>query len=177
VTWLGESPAEVAAVQPPLPITVAVVLGPFDETRVRGDAVVQRFAKSLREHDLFQGVMFPVPPGASPSFELQLAATDSAVEPDSNFWKSFFASVLFPFAWAFWLENDYTLELEALLLRRREVIGTYPATAPIRLRYQPYANKLLMDADGVEAAVGGASQSILAALARDAKRLRQEVNR
>jgi hypothetical protein len=118
-----------------------------------------------------------VPEGAEPTWELQLAGADSAFEPDSNFWKSALASALFPLAFAVHLENDYTLELEALLVQRREVRVTYTGSARIRHRYQPYADRVAMNAEGFELAVEGATRAILAAFARDAQRLRQEAER
>jgi hypothetical protein len=160
-----------------VPLTIAVVLGSFDASRLQGPGVVERFARALREADIFEGVMFPVPADAAPTWELQLAASDAALEPDSNFWKGALASALFPFAFALHLENDYTLELEALLLRRREVLASYTGTAHIRHRYQLYANRLDMTAEGFELAVAGASREILAALARDAGRMRREASR
>jgi hypothetical protein len=174
VAWLGDAPGDVPELELPVPLTVAVVLGSFDESRLEGAGVVERFARALRDAEMFQGVMFPVPAGAAPTWELQLAGNDSAVEPDSNFWKGALAAALFPLAFAVHLENDYTLELEALLLRRREVLASYTATARIRHSYQYYANRIEMSAAGFELAVTGASREILAALARDAERLRRE---
>ena len=72
------------------------------------------------------------------------------------------------------LENDYTLELEALLLRRREVVGTYTGKARIRHRYNRYANRAEVNAAGVEAAVRRATRGVLAGLAADAERIRGE---
>lgn len=177
VVWLGEASPEVSSVKPKVPLTVAVVLGAFDETRLQGPGVLERFARALRETEIFEGVMFPVPDGAEPSWELQLAGSDSAFEPDSNFWKSAVASALFPLAFAVRLENDYTLELEALLVHRREVRATYTGSARIRHRYQPYADRVAMNAEGFELAVEGATRAILAAFARDAERLRLEAQR
>jgi hypothetical protein len=176
VAWLGEEPPEIPPVDPRVPLTVAVTLGAFDQTRLEGPGVVERFARGLREAEIFEGVMFPVPLGATPTWELRLAASDRAFEPDSNFWKSALAVALFPFAFVVHLENDYTLELEALLVRRREVLASYVATARIRHRYKYYADRVTMSAEGFELAVGGASRRILSALSRDAERLRRDVN-
>jgi hypothetical protein len=160
-----------------VPLTVAVVLGAFDQSRLEGPGVVERFARALREAAIFEGVMFPVPEGAAPTWELQLAASDSAFEPDANFWKAALAAAVLPLAFAVHLESDYTLELEALLVRRRELLATYTATARIRHRYQLQADRVAMNAEGFEVAVAGATRQILVSLARDAERLRRDADR
>ncbi|MFQ5699828.1 MAG: hypothetical protein ACE5IL_16315 [Myxococcota bacterium] len=175
VLLLTAAPPEIGELDPPLPVTLAVQLGPFADTRLRGASVVERFAHALRDARLAQGVLFPVPTGVRPSFELVLAGSDSAEEPNSNFWGAALASALPPLALFVHLRNDYTLELEALLVRRGEVIGTYRGRATIRHRYQVYAPRAEVEAEGVEAAVGSATRQILAALALDAPRLNVEL--
>ena len=113
-----------------------------------------------------QGVMCPVPAGADPFWELELIGHDEAQEPDSNFWKSALAAGLFPLAPFITLENDYTLRLEALVLRRRELVGSYSGEARIQHRYGLYANKNEMSADGFELAVRDATRALLADLAQ-----------
>jgi hypothetical protein len=154
--------------QAPIGLTVAVVPGSFERSRINPDAIVELFARELQEARLFQGVMFPVPPGADPTWEIELAGSDRAVEPDSNRWKSALVSAIVPLAFFIRLQNDYTLELQALLLRKRELMQTYTATASIRHRYQAYANRTQMDLEGVEVVVGSATRSILDAIAADA---------
>lgn len=172
VLWVGESPPVLPKSESRVPLTVGVAFGSFEDTRVQGDAVVERFAAALREAELFQAVMFPIPPGVYPGWELRLAGSDGAFEPNSNFWKAAVAAALIPLASVIYLENDYTLELEALLVHGREVVATYPASAHVRLRYQLWANKLEVDRDALELAVSGATRQILSELSRDAERLR-----
>lgn len=175
VLLVGGSSPDAEKLDPPLPITLAVQLGPFEETRLRGASVVERFARALRDARLTQAVLFPVPAGVRPSFELVIDGSDSGEEPKSNFWNAAIAAALPPLAIFIHLQNDYTLELEALLVRRGELIGTYRGRATIRHRYQVYAPRAEVEAEGVETVVGSATRQILAALALDAERLRREL--
>jgi hypothetical protein len=168
VVRLSEDPPSLEPPTAPIPLTVAVVVGSFDRTRLNADGVTALFAEELREAGIFQGVMSPVPPGASPRWEIQLAGSDSALEPNSNYWKSALTAALPPFALFVSLQNDYTLELEALLLDRRELIKSYTGKASIRHRYKRYANRVQMDVEGVEVVVRATTRRILAALAQDA---------
>ena len=159
-----------------LALTIAVGEGSFERSRLNGEGVVLLFAEELRESGIFAGVMYPVPPGATPRWEIELLASDSGVEPDSNFWKSALASALPPLAFFIWLQNDYTLELEALLLDRRELVRSYIGSASIRYRYQRYANRAEVEAEGLEVLVRSATRVILHALARHAPGL-ERLNR
>ena len=150
---------------------MAVRPGAFDGSRLPADAVVDRFASQLRAAGLFQGVMYPVPEGVIPTWEIELSGTDRVVEPDSNFWKSALAAALPPAALFVTLENDYTLRLEALVLKNRVLVESYAGEEPVRNRRKLYANKTRASAEGMEVAVRGASQRVLAALARDLPRL------
>lgn len=174
VVWQGEEPEAIPAAEVPAGLTMAVLPGSFDRARVTAEGVTERFARALREARLFQGVMYPVPPGVSPRWEIELVARDTVHEPDSNFWKAALASALPPLALVLTLENDYTLELEALVLYERELVASYRGTAPIRHRYQQYANRQAADLQGIELAVTRATEIILAAIARDVERLMQE---
>ena len=89
----------------PLPLTVAVREGSFERSHLNPGGVMTHFADELRASRVFQGVMYPVPRGAEPRWEIQLAAVDGGSEPDSNFYKSAVASALFPLACFIWLEN------------------------------------------------------------------------
>ncbi len=115
--------------------------------------------------------MYPVPEGVTPTWEIELSGTDTVAEPDSNFWKAALAAALPPAALFVTLENDYTLRLEALVLKNRVLVESYAAEEPIRNRRQFYANETRAAAEGMEVAVEGASQRVLAALARDLARL------
>ncbi len=77
-----------------------------------------------------------------------------------------------PLAFFIWLQNDYMLELEALLIRDRELVATYVGRAPILNRYQIRAPSVKLDAEARELAVRGATQEILSALSEDVPELR-----
>ncbi len=155
----------------PIGLTVAVAPGSFEGSRVNPAGIVDLFARKLKEERIFRGVIFPVPAGARPTWELELSGSDRVVESDANGWKAFLSTVVFPLTLFVRFENDYTLELQALLLHRREVVQTYRATATIRHRYQRYANRATMDAEGIEIVVSVATWAILSAIARDAEKL------
>ncbi len=157
----------------PLPLTVAVREGSFERSHLNPGGIMTHFADELRASRVFQGVMYPVPRGAEPRWEIQLAAVDGGSEPDSNFYKSAVATALFPLAFFIWLENDYTLELEALLLRDRELVASYSAAATIRHRYQLQANRAEMQAEGLETLARGVTREILAAIAADSARIEE----
>ncbi len=165
--WLGSAPAAVPTSEHPAPLTVALRAGGFERSRLEAAGVLERFESALRGSGLFQAIMYPIPAGADPTWEIELSASDSAAEPDSNFWKSALASALPPLAAFVTLENDYTLRLEALLVRDRVLVKSYVGEAPIRNLYGPYANRAQVSLEGIELAVGGASRLILAAIAAD----------
>jgi hypothetical protein len=157
----------------PVPLTVSILPGSFEKSRLRPEGVLERFADALRDARLFEGVLYPVPSGVTTRWEIELLAGDEAFEPDSNFWKSALAAALFPTAVFVKLENDYALRLEALLLQDRVVVGSYLGEARIRHRYGPYANRQAADAEGVEVAVSTATRLALGALAADLDRIEQ----
>ena len=161
---IGPEPPAIVAPATPAPFTLGIGVASFDRTRLEGDAVAERFVRALRNARLVQAVMYPVPAGADPVWELELTGRDEATEPDSNFWKSALAAGLVPLAPFMTLENDYTLRLEALVLRRRQLVGSYAGEARIQHRYGPYANKAKMGADGFELAVREATRALLADL-------------
>ncbi len=171
VVWLGQPAPEVEAPLVRSPLTVGVVAGEFGASRLEPRGVLDRFASDLRAAALFEGIMYPVPPGVEPTWEIRLTASDRAEEPATNFWWSALASAVPPAALFVTLRSDYTLELEALVVRERALVSTYRAQAAIQNRWQPYANTARAGANGVEVAVGGATREILAALSRDLPRL------
>lgn len=168
VIWIGDEPAAVAARDAPLPMTVAVGVRSFEAERLAQRGVVERFARELRETGLFQGVMYPVPSDARPMWEIELLARDAGAEPDSNFWKAGLAAFLFPLAFAIYLEDEYTLDVEALLVRNREIVRTYAVEGRIRNRYQPYANKGELRIEGAETILRNTIRALIDAMARDA---------
>ncbi len=175
VVRLQDAPSIPAPPESPLPMTVAVSLGSFERALlVNGVALTTLYARQLRESGLFEGVMFPVPVGAEPRWELELSGWDSASEPNSNFWKGLLAT-LPPLALFIRFQNDYTLQLEALLLDDREIIASYMGEASIRHRYKKYANRVDMNIEALEVTVRDAAGRIVEALVRDLPRL-EELN-
>ena len=159
----------------PLGLTVSVLPGAFDRCRLQPRGVLERFAAALREARLFQGILFPVPANVQTTWEIEIVAADSAYEPDSHLWKAFLATAILPAAFFVKLQNDYTLELEALLLENRVVVGSYRGEARIRHRYGQYANRSTIDAEGVEIAVRAATEGVLARMRADLERIRKIV--
>jgi hypothetical protein len=158
----------------PLPFTVSVLSGSFDRCRrLRERVVLERFAVALREARLFQGVLFPVPADIRPPWEIKILAADSVSEPNSNLWKAFFATLIPPTAFFLKLENDYALELEALLLENRVLVGTYRGEARIRHRYGRYANRTTVNAEGADVVLRTASEAALSHMRADLERIRK----
>ncbi len=56
------------SVERPIGLTVAIVAGSFDRSRVKPAGIVDRFARKLREERVFQGVIYPIPTGANPTW-------------------------------------------------------------------------------------------------------------
>ncbi len=174
VARLQTAPPSPAPLESPLPLTVAISLGSFERALlVNGVALTTLYARQLRKSGLFEGVMFPVPLGAEPRWELELSGWDSASEPNSNFWKGLFATLLPPLALFITFQNDYTLQLEALLLDDREIVASYMGEASIRHRYKNYANRVDMNIEALEVTVRDATNQIVGALVRDVRRLEQ----
>ena len=151
----------------PLGLTVSLYPGSFDRTRLQERGVLDRFADEIREQRVFQAVLYPVPSGVSTRWAIELVVSDGGEEPNSNRWKGAIAAALPPIAAFVTLENDYTLRLEALLLKGREVVGSYVGEGHIQHRYSPYANRREMDREGVEAAVRTATRALLRAMRQD----------
>ncbi len=174
IVRLQDAPPTPAPPESPLPMTVAISLGSFERALlVNGVALTTLYARQLRKSGLFEGVMFPVPLGAEPRWEIELSGWDSASEPNSNFWKGLFATLLPPLALFVTFQNDYTLQLEALLLDDREIVASYLGEASIRHRYKNYANRVDMNIEAVEITVQDATSRIVEALVRDVRRLEQ----
>ncbi len=174
VARLQAAPPSPAPLESPLPLTVAISLGSFERALlVNGVALTTIYARQLRKSGLFEGVMFPVPLGAEPRWEIELSGWDSAREPNSNFWKGLFATLLPPLAFFVTFQNDYTLQLEALLLDDREIVASYMGEASIRHRYKNYANRVDMNIEALEVTVRDATNQIVGALVRDVRRLEQ----
>jgi hypothetical protein len=166
-----------AAPLPPasrLELTVTVRAGSFDASRLSPEGVALHFADGLRAEGLFAGVIHPAPADLEPIWEIELSARDTGSEPDSNFWKSMLGHALPPALLFVELENDYELELTALLLRRRELVATYRAHSAIRHRYQVYADRAAMEREALASLAQRATQQILGQIADDLERLRGE---
>ena len=170
VVWLGSDAGP--PVLPPvqrIPVTLAITMQSFEAQRIDEAAVIDRFAKQIAETELFQAVMYPIPPGVSPRWELRLLVKDSAAEPDANYWRAAIANFLLPAAFFIYMESEYTLEIEALLTQRGELVATYRSTGPIRYRYQDNADLFAMEREGLELIFERTSAEIIDALVRDAE--------
>ena len=158
----------------PLPLTVAVAVRSFEAERLREPVFVQRLSARLRDASVFQGVMYPIPPGVEPIWELQLLVKDGGAEPDSNFWKGAIATALPPAAFFVWFQNDYRLETQALLVRNREVVRSYETRGVIRHRYQQYADKSAISSQGLDALFESLSRDLVQKLRADADTIQRE---
>lgn len=168
VVWRGDEPAPKLETAPePSPLVVAVRLGSFDNSRLPPLAVLDRFASQLRQARLFQGVMYPIPPGVEPTWEIELSGSDETFEPGSNRWKWAISRLLPPTAPFVTLRSDYTLRLEALVVRDRVLVKSYVGTAPVQTRRDAFASDTEAAAAGMEFAVAGATRQILNAIGRD----------
>jgi hypothetical protein len=174
VIELDPPSAPLPALESRLPFTVTVRTGSFDASRLSPDGVALHFADRLRASGLVDGVIHPAPHDLSPLWAIELTARDGGSEPDANFWKSALAHALPPALPFVYLENDYALELSALLIRRRELVATYRARTSVRHRYQLYADRSAMEREALASLARRAAQQILAQIAADAERLRAE---
>ncbi len=156
------------APEQPIPLTIAVELRAFEAKGLDGRALTTRFAEQLRRSELFQAVMYPIPPGERPLWELELLVKDTRHDPDSNFWKGALVGALFPFAAVVHMEEDYTLEMEALLTRRAEIVRSYAAQGTIHERYQYYSDERERRLLALETVVDGVIRQLLALIAADA---------
>jgi hypothetical protein len=174
VAWLGDEPKPFAAPSPPLGWTVAVGVQSFEAKYVLEPGVTQRFVKELRAARLFESVLYPIPPDLDPTWEMRLLVRETFVDPPSNFWKAVLNGIFFPLRFVLYSDEEYTLDIEAILTRRDEVIGTYAARGPIRYRYQVYAPEVEREAQGVDLILSRTTADIFRQIAADAARLASE---
>jgi hypothetical protein len=174
VNWLGDEPKPFAAPNPPLGWTIAVGVQSFNAKYVLEPGVTQRFVKELRGARLFESVLYPIPDGLDPVWEMRLLVRETFVDPSSNFWKAVLNGIFPPARFFVYAQEEYTLDIEALVTRRDVVIGTYSARGPIQYRYQSYAPEQKREAEGVELILARTSQEIFRQIAADASRLDAE---
>lgn len=172
--WLGEDPKPFAPPNPPLGWTMAVSVQSFDAKYVLEPGVTQRFVKELRGARLFQSVLYPIPPDLDPVWEMRLLVRETFVDPTSNFWKAVLNGLILPARFFVYAQEEYTLDIEALLTRRDVVVGTYSAKGPIQYRYQSYSDELKREAEGVDLILARTTQEIFRQIAADASRLDAE---
>jgi hypothetical protein len=173
VLWTGEPRPDLIAPAEPIPMTVAVELRSFETSGrgVDGRALTTRFAERLRDAALFQAVMFPVPPGERPLWEIALLVKDARHEPNGNFWKGALVAAVLPLAPLVHMEEEYTLEVEALLTRRAEVVRSYSARGAVRERYQYYSDERERRLAALETVLDGVHRHLLAQIAADARQI------
>ncbi len=174
VAWLGDEPKPFAAPIPPLGWTVGVGVQSFEAKYALEPGVTERFVKELRGARLFESVLYPIPAGFDPVWELRLLVRETFVDPSSNFWKAVLNGIFFPARFFVYSDEEYALDVEAILTRRDQVVGTYAARGPIRYRYQAYSDELKREAEGVDLILARTTQEIFRQIAADASRLDAE---
>ena len=174
MTWLGEEPRPFAAPSPPLGWTIAVGVQSFEAKYVLEPGVTERFVKELRAARLFESVLYPIPPGLDPTWEMRLLVRETFADPSSNFWKAVLNGIFFPARFVVYSDEEYTLDVEVILTRRDAVVGTYAAHGPVRYRYQAYSDELKREAEGVDLILTRTTQEIFRQIAADAERLNAE---
>ena len=105
---------------------------------------------------------------------MRLVVHETFVDPSSNFWKAVLNGIFPPARFFVYAQEEYTLDIEALLTRRKEVIGTYSAKGPVRYRYQSYAPEDKREAEGVDLILARTTGDIFRQIAADAARLDAE---
>ena len=175
VVWLADEPTPWIPPREPVGLAIAVSVQSFEAKRLVEKPYVDRFATALRESELFRGVIYPIPEGFEPLWELKLLVRDELYDPNSNLWKSALATMLLPLRFVLYQQEDYTVHVEALITRRDQVIGSYPADAPVRHRFQAY--DLRKELEAAELIVRRSTDQILGAIAADADRLNAEDRR
>jgi hypothetical protein len=171
VIWLGDEPASFVAPDPPLFWTPAVKVQSFEAKYVTEAGFVERFARELRGANLFVSVLYPIPAEVDPEWEMRLLVKETFVDPASNLWKAVLNGVFPPARFVVYAEEEYTLDVEALLTRRDELIGTYKARGPVRYRYQSYAPEQEREAQALDLILARTSAEICRQIADDAQRL------
>lgn len=172
VSWLADEPQGLAPPRQPIGLTIAVDVQSFEAKRLAERPFVERFAQSLREARLFQGVIHPIPDGFEPRWEIKLLVRDELIDPDSNFWKSALATAFLPLRFFLYQQEDYIVDVEALVTWRKEVVGSYTARGSVRHRFQAYDPRKELAA--AELIVERTTQDLLAQIGADAERIDAE---
>ncbi len=159
----------------PVALTLAVDVQAFEAKRLVEQTFMDRFAQALRDAQLFVGIIYPIPDGFDPRWELRLSVRDELYDPNSNFWKAFLANAFLPFRFVFYQQEDYTLYVEARITRKDDVVGSYSSKASVRHLFQTYDPRKELAA--AELLVNRTTAELLAALSRDAARIDEEDRR
>lgn len=143
-----ESPSiQIVAPSEPLAVTVAVREGSFDRSRLSPRGVLLAFLQELDSARVFARVLDRQPADADPVWELEMAASDYGEE------------------------DAYTLELQVLLLRRRELIATYWAKESLR-QEAGTGRQLALGPEQLAELAQRAIRELVRQLAADTERLR-----
>jgi len=119
-------------------------------------------------------VLYPIPADLDPLWKMRLLVRETFVDPTSNLYKAAFARMFFPAAFVLYSEEEYTLDVEVLITRRDELIGSYAARGPIRYRYQLNAPELEREAEGLELILSRVNEELFAKISADAERILAE---
>ncbi len=142
------TPRELPIPSPPQPLEIAVGIreGSFVRSHLSARGVLQAFAEQLAAARIFSEVL---PLASESAWELELAASDYGAE------------------------DAYTLELQALLLHRRELRATYFSKQSLR-QAAGTGRELLVGPEQLAGLAERAIRELLRQLALDAERLRSE---
>ncbi len=142
------TPRELPIPSPPQPLEIAVGIreGSFVRSHLSARGVLQAFAEQLAAARIFSEVL---PLASESAWELELAASDYGAE------------------------DAYTLELQALLLHRRELRATYFSKQSLR-QAAGSGRELLVGPEQLAGLAERAIRELLRQLALDAERLRSE---
>ena len=174
VIWAGGEAPRYRPPAEPIGIPIAVTLQSFEAKFVRDVGVMDRFVSDLRGSKLFAGVLYPIPADLDPLWKMRLLVRETFDDPTSNLYKAAFARMFFPAAFFLYSEEEYTLDVEVLITRRDELIGSYTARGPIRYRYQLNAPELEREAEGLELILARVDEEIFAKISADAERILAE---
>ena len=130
----------------PLEITVGIREGSFVRSHLSARGVLEAFREQLASARIFSEVL---PLASESPWELELAASDYGEE------------------------DAYTLELQALLLHRRELRATYFSKQSLR-QEAGTGREILVGPEQLAGLAERAIRELLRQLARDAERLRSE---
>ncbi len=143
------APIQIVLPSRPLDVRVAIREGSFARSHLSPRGVLGAFADEMGSARVFAEVLNPAPPGSAGGWELELAASDYGEE------------------------DAYSLELQAVLLRARELVATY-FTKQSRRQRAGTGQELLVGPGQLAELGQQAIRDLVRQLAADAERLRRD---